>query len=198
MKNVLTAIMTAWSVFLGCPGSILGDNTIRIAKVYSLTDDRLGETLHRFRTRHPDAKCRRTPQAESENSKSNRENWLLWVDCSVEAGVSIAGFSLLSEIRPEYPFGMTATFQNRRLVTLALVLAAPSVESLLFEIERKCGQPSKTVLDPGGALSFASWTSGSFTLVVEKTPINAVIYTRGFIRITDQAEEDAIAIRISQ
>ena len=197
LRKLLVSIMTICALFLSCPGSIRGNNPSRGTKISGMDSDQLGEKLKRFRARYRHAQCHRNLQNDFEGPRSNRDDGRMWVGCSVDSGVSLAGYPLLSAVQPEYPLGMTATFHKQRLVALTYVSAAHSVEAFLPEIKRKYGQPSNTILDNSGIVSFASWNSRASTLVVETVPIEVVVYRSGFVRITDRAEVYAVAIQIS-
>src|ERR1700688_527411 len=70
-----------------------------------LNDDQLGESLNRFRSLHTKANCVVRP-VESSDERGFKRDWLLWVDCSLEKGVTFEGHELLAEADPARPFGI--------------------------------------------------------------------------------------------
>lgn len=153
----------------------------------------LGEKLDHFRKTHREALCRRS---QIDQPQSARHKPQKWVTCSVDRNVSFIGYPLLSEVEPEYPFGLTAVFCDRKLVRLNYVLAADSLESLLPTITRHYGIPSTKLTDNDGLLSLASWMSGTSVLIMERTPINSEVYEGEFVRVTKTPERFAVTAHI--
>ena len=159
---------------------------------YGLTEN-LGEKLDHFRKSHRAALCRRLRVDEGQTARNTSEKW---VTCSVDRDVSFVGYPLLSEVEPEYPFGLTAIFCNRKLVHLAYVVAPDSLESLLPTITKQYGLPSTSLTDSSGLLSSATWNLGTSVLVIEKIPINSEVYEGKFERVTNTFERFAITAHI--
>jgi len=163
------------------------------ARLSSLASENLGDTLDHFRKTHREALCRRS---QIDQPQSARHKPQKCVTCSVDRNVSFIGYPMLSEVEPEYPFGLTAVFCDRKLVQLSYVLAADSLESLLPTITRHYGVPSKKLTDNDGLLSLASWKSGTSVLIMERTPINSEVYEGEFVRITKTPERFAVTAYI--
>jgi hypothetical protein len=158
----------------------------------------LGETLKRFKSDHPLANCFRNPVPPINEDKPKHQDWLLRVDCKLDAGVTLAGYPLLSAVNPQYPFGMGATFHRQRLVSLDYVLAAPSVELLLPSIKSEYGEPSQILKASDGSLASANWIASDSKMVIEKIPIHAVVDGKGFMRVTDAVQRYAVSLSISK
>src|ERR1700688_744051 len=158
-----------------------------------IATENLGETLDHFRKTHRAALCRRSQFEEARTAHHNSE---IWVTCSVDRDVSFVGYPLLSEVEPEYPFGLTVIFRDRKLIHLSYVLAPDSLELLLPAIIKQYGVPSKKLTDSDGFLSSASWTFGTSVLLLEKTPINSEVYEGEFVHITKTPERFAVTAHI--
>ena len=131
----------------------------------ALNDDPLGESLKEFRSRHKEAECRRRPSGESDG-RALKARWFTWVDCGFEHGVTFMGVETLAQANPSLPFGMFATFHDKRLVELSYTFEIQAVSSLYPALVSKLGQPTQHLHGTEGRLESATWTAqeGSLTL----------------------------------
>jgi hypothetical protein len=105
------------AAFSTIPGRVAEATEARRIRSPSLNTDQLGESLKKFRSLHTDAKCIVRP-IEWSDERSFKANWLLWVDCSLEKGVSFEGQELLARSNPDRPFGVFASFYKRKLIAV--------------------------------------------------------------------------------
>ncbi len=154
-------------------------------------NDHLGESLKVFRSRHKKATCHRRPSGEAEESKLRAE-WLTWVDCGLEGtmfiGVETVGNS-------SQPFGMFATFHNKKLVELGYTLADQSIAALFPALVGRLGEPSR-VLFTEGELQLVTWVRWRETLTVEFLSLPPVATDGQFLRIGRGIPSHAVQVRI--
>jgi hypothetical protein len=144
--------------------------------------DHIGESLKEFRSVHRKAYCRRAYGEWDEDDP--KKAWLLWIHCSLEAGVTFGGYKLLSESEPRYPFGEYATFYRKRLVSITYTLSTASIESLVSLIGHECGQPLIWTKDDEGVLTGAYWGTKRLSVVIRSVPITALNDNNKTLRVT--------------
>ncbi len=159
-----------------------------------LNDDQLGESLNRFRSLHTKANCVVRP-VESSDERGFKRDWLLWVDCSLEKGVTFEGHELLAEADPARPFGIFASFYKKKLVELSYTLSAASIETLLPILDRGYGSADHVVRNGAGFLDSVTWAGRTATLNVELVPISPAAVDRDFLRIGGGRLSSAVRIR---
>lgn len=159
-----------------------------------LNNDKLGESLKRFRSLHRDANCVRRQDAEFDD-KTLKANGLRWVDCSVEKGVTFEGQKLYAEANPSRPFGMLAIFYKRKLVELSYMLSSTSIDSLSLILARRYGKASRVTYDRAGHAVFVEWADRVASLDLEFVPIFPAIAKGNFLSIGEGQESKAVRIR---
>jgi hypothetical protein len=157
--------------------------------------DYLGETLKEYRSVHPKAIClrERGEWAEEDPGKT----WLLWIHCSLDTGVTVGGYKLLSESDPRYPFGAYATFHRKRLVTITYTLSTGSLESLVSLMGRDCGWPLNLTKDDDGVLRRAFCTTRRFSVVLRSIPIQALTTDNRRLEVTSEVLVFATSVTIT-
>jgi hypothetical protein len=114
----------------------------------------------------------------------------------VEGGISFGEYSLASAENPNYPFGMYAIFHKQKLTNLSYTLAAPLVKLIERLLERQFGVPSRESKDTQGNITEAIWTRKGCILVVKPVAIKADTDDKGFLRITEEVQAQAVLVRI--
>lgn len=192
------ALSVSWSfaaaLLLACPGLAQAHEAAR-QSVAIVNGDHLGESLHRFRVLHRGASCISRPEAWSDE-RSFKTNWLLWMDCSLERGVTFEGRSLLGEVFPTRPFGLFASFYKKKLVELSYTLAATSIDDLLPTLNKRYGQASRVTYNRTGNVDSASWAGRTAFLDVELVPISPAVDDRNFLKIGKGPPSNAVRIRL--
>ena len=163
--------------------------------VTSLNADHLGESLKSFLARHREAKCHRRPSAESDELKL-KEEWLTWVDCGLEKGIKFKGLEILAEVNPSQPFGMFATFHEKKLVDLSYILAIPSINILLPTLREEFGSPSQILSAGDGDVESVTWVGQTASLVLEFVPLPPIVAERHFLRMHSGPPIHAVRVRI--
>jgi len=177
----------------------LGERTAEaraVRRIGVLSADQLGESLKKFRSLHQDAKCVVRP-TEWFDERSFKRNWLLWVDCSLERGVSFTGQELSARANSGGSFGVFASFYKRKLIDLKYTLSATSIEALLPVLKRAHGEPAHITRDTSGFLDSAAWDDHAASLVVELVPVSPTVVDGDFLRIGKGLPASAVRIRIS-
>jgi hypothetical protein len=146
--------------------------------------DYLGESLKEYRSVHPKAVCLREHGEWAEEDPG--KTWLLWIHCSLDTGVTVGGYKLLSESDPRYPFGAYATFHRKRLVTISYTLSTVSLESLVSLIGHDCGLPLNLTKDNDGVLRRASCATSGFSVVLRSIPIQALTTDNRRLEVTSE------------
>jgi hypothetical protein len=162
--------------------------------IRAISDDQLGESLKKFRLTHKGAKCHRRPTEESSKQEINKE-WLLWVDCGLESGVTYEGQQLLAEGDPAHPFGMVARFYKEKLFELTYALGLASTETLVAILYEKLGMPSQIVRNKGGGIESATWANKVSSLTVDIASSFPAVADGNFLRITN-SPTPALSVRI--
>jgi hypothetical protein len=160
-----------------------------------LNEDQLGESLSRFRSLHKKASCIRRPN-ESSDERSLKRDWLKWVDCSLEEGVTFEGLELLAEVYPTRPFGVFASFNRKRLVELTYTLSITSIDALLPSLDKLYGEAFHRTYDRKGLLDSARWSDREASLEVELVPISPAVADRDFLRLGVGSPGSAVRVRI--
>jgi hypothetical protein len=114
------------------------------------------------------------------------KTWLLWIHCSLDTGVTVGGYKLLSESDPRYPFGAYATFHRKRLVTISYTLSTVSLESLVSLIGHDCGLPLNLTKDNDGVLRRAFCATRGFSVVLRSIPIQALTTDNRRLEVTSE------------
>ena len=192
MRSVMFAVIVA---FIELSGSTARARDGRRTLTLRLNDDQLGESLNRFRSLHKKAICVVRP-IEWSDERSFKANWLLWVDCSLEKGVTFAGHELLAEVDPARPFGLFASFYKRKLVELSYTLSLASVEALLPILNREYGPADHVAHNKAGSLDAATWKGSTASLDLELVPILPAVSDRYFLQIGKGLPRSAARIRI--
>lgn len=192
MRSVMLVVIV---VFIELSGSTARARDGRRTLTLRLNDDQLGESLNRFRSLHTEANCVVRP-IEWSDERSFKANWLLWVDCSLEKGVTFEGHELLAEVDPARPFGLFASFYKRKLVELSYTLAVASIEALLPILYRQYGAADYVAHNKAGLLNAATWKGSTASLDVELVPILPAVSDRGFLQIGKGPPGSAVRIRI--
>lgn len=162
--------------------------------IIRLVDDRLGESLKEFRSRHRKAACHRRSNEEGDE-RTSKAHWLAWVDCSVERGVSFMGVETLAEADPAHPLGMFATFHDKQLVELSYTLAIRSTETLLPRIASELGEPTRVVPAGSNEPESFTWIGQSESLTLEVIPVRFVA-AGPYLLIGSNAPLSAVRVRI--
>lgn len=132
--------------------------------------DHLGESLKEFKSVHREAHCHRAYGEWTEEDPKG--TWLRWIHCSLEAGMTFGGQKLLSESEPQYPFGVYATFFQKRLVSITYYLDVDiSLESLVSLIGHECSQPIFWEKDENGRLTGAYWGTKRLSVIIRSVPM---------------------------
>jgi hypothetical protein len=143
----------------------------------ALRVDKLGESVRAFRSIHRKASCHRIHGAWEEGAPKTVR--LMWMYCSFDRGARFAGYELLSELHPEYPFGADATFYKKRLVEITYTISDANVESIVSLIEQEYGPPLGSTRDENSVMMQARWASKRLSVVVRAVPIQAQTSTTG-------------------
>jgi hypothetical protein len=162
--------------------------------IRAISDDQLGESLKKFRLTHKGAKCHRRPTEESSKQEINKE-WLLWVDCGLESGVTYEGQGLLAEADPAHPFGMVARFYKEKLFELTYALAPSSMQTLVSLLDEKLGKPSQVVRKKEGGIESATWANKVSSLTLDSTLSFPAVADGDFLRVT-KSPAPALSVRI--
>ncbi len=157
-------------------------------------EDRLGESLKQFRSRHKDARCHRRPNKES-NEKRLKEEWLIWVDCGLEKAIKLNGIDTLRESSSRL-FGMSATFYNKKLAELTYTLAPQTLEELLPSLRGEFGRPTQTSLTKDDGVESVTWVGQTETLVLERVELCPVVVEQAFLRIGKGSGRQAVRVRV--
>ena len=163
-----------------------------------LNVDHLGETLREFRSVHKKAYCHRANGDWDEND--SKKAWLLWIHCSLETGVTFAGYKLLSESEPRYPFGVYATFYRRRLVSITYTLSQLSteeIESLVSLIGHDCRRPLIWTEDDEGVVTGVHWGDKRLSVVIRSVPIAVLNENNKTLRATAEIMEFATSVTMA-
>ena len=166
----------------------------RRSAIPKLNNDHLGESLKRFQSLHRQANCVRRP-IKWPDARSLKMHWLLWVDCSLEKGVTFEGRELLAEADPTRPFGILASFYEKKLVELSYTLSTESIDVLLPILNREYGEASHTTYDRAGHAAFVTWAGRVASLDVELVPVPRAIAEGNFLRIGEGPPSSAVRIR---
>jgi hypothetical protein len=191
-RGVMLGALAAFSTILGRIAEATEASSIRSP---GLNTDQLGESLKKFRSLHTDAKCIVRP-IEWSDERSFKTNWLLWVDCSLEKGVSFEGQELLARSDPDRPFGVFASFYKRKLIELSYTLSTTSIEDLLPILHRVYGKPDQVTRSAAGILDSVTWAYHKVNLDVELVPISPAVVDGNFLRIGKGLVGNAVRIRI--
>ena len=178
--------------------SLTGTAEARVTRrlgIPRLNEDQLGESLGRFRTLHKKASCTRRPN-ESSDERSMKRDWLKWIDCSLEEGVTFGGKELFAEANPTRPFGLFASFNRKRLVELTYMLSTTSIDALLPSLDKLYGEALRMTYDRKGLVDSATWSDQEASLDVDVVPICAAVADRGFLRLGVGLPGSAVRIRI--
>jgi hypothetical protein len=184
------------AAFVAC--SLMGTaeaREVRRLGIPRLNEDRLGESLSRFRSFHKKAICIRRPN-ESSAERSLKRDWLKWVDCSLEEGVTFEGRELLAEVYPARPFGVLASFNRKRLVELTYTLSITSIDALLPSLDKRYGVAFRMTYDRKGLVDSAAWSDHEASLDVELVPISPAVADRDFLRLGVGLPGSAVRVRI--
>jgi hypothetical protein len=186
----------ALAAVLACSlmGTIEARETRRLG-VPRLNEDQLGESLSKFRSLHKKASCTRRPN-ESSDERSLKRDWLKWVDCSLEEGVTFEGLELLAEVYPTRPFGLFASFNRKRLVELNYTLSITSIDVLLPRLEKLYGEAFRVTYDRKGLADSAMWSDKEASLDVELVPIYPTVADRNFLHLGAGLPGRAVRVRI--
>jgi hypothetical protein len=192
MRSVMFAVIV---VFMELSGNTARARDGRRTLTLRLNDDQLGESLKRFRSIHKKAICVVRP-IEWSDERSFKGNWWLWVDCSLEKGVTFEGHELLAEVDPARPFGLFASFYKRKLVEVSYTLCLASVEALLPILYKGYGAADNVAHNKAGSLDAATWKGSTASLDVELVPIFPAVSDRDFLQIGKGLPRSAVRIRI--
>ncbi len=157
-------------------------------------EDRLGESLKQFRSRHKDARCHRRASKESDE-KRLKEEWLIWVDCGLEKTIKLNGIDTLPESSSR-PFGMSATFYNKKLAELTYTLAPQTVEELLPTLTGKFGRPTQISPTKDDGVESVMWGWRTETLALERVELCPVVVEQAFLRIGKGSGGRAVRVRV--
>jgi hypothetical protein len=188
-------MLGALAAFSTVPGRIAEARDVHRIKSPGLNADQLGESLKKFRSLHKGTKCIVRP-IEWSDERSFKTNWLLWVDCSLERGVSFEGQELLARSDPDRPFGVFASFYKRKLFELSYTLSTTSIEDLLPILLRVYGEPNHITRSTAGLLDSVTWADHEANLDVELVPISPAAVDGDFLRIGKGLPARAVRIRI--
>lgn len=152
------------------------------------SEDRLGEPLREFLSRHKEASCHRRPSDENAQPK-HKIDWLAWVDC---------GFYKRSFIATQgnQPFGTYATFRNKKLVELGYGFRTESLESVILGLHRSLGEPSQVSYTKGGEFQSAIWVIGKVTARVEIITLPPLTADGQTLRIGEGVRVRAVQVRL--
>src|SRR5580704_9859050 len=192
MRSVVLAVIV---VFIELSGRTARGRDGRRAFTLRLNDDQLGESLNHFRALHTKANCIVRP-TESSDERGFKRDWLRWVDCSLEKGVTFEGHELLAEADPARPLGIFASFYKKKLVELSYTLSAASIETLLPILDRGYGAADHVARNGAGFLDSVTWAGRTATLDVELVPILPTAVDRDFLRIGKYTPSRAVRVRI--
>jgi hypothetical protein len=163
--------------------------------VGSLNEDRLGESLKSFRSRHKEAKCHRRPNDASDEQRL-KEEWLAWVDCGLERGIKFYGVELYAEANSSQPFGMFATFHEKKLVDLSYTLATQSVKDLLPTMIQEFGKPSLISVTEKGDLNSITWIGQTENIAVELVQLSPVSADGNYLKVHKGDPTHAVRVRV--
>lgn len=163
--------------------------------ITSVNEDHLGESLKSFFSSHRLANCRRGP-IEGFDEKKQKLKLSPWIVCGLRKGVTFEGQSLLDEVNPARPFGMLASFYNKRLIELNYTLAITSIGGLLPLLERQYGRPTHITLETNGEVSSVSWAGQGAQMEIAVVTIAPAVADQEFLRIGEGRPSHAVQIRI--
>lgn len=125
-----------------------------------------------------------------------KRDWLKWVDCSLEEGVTFEGLELLAEAHPTRPFGLFASFNKKRLVELTYTLSIASIDALLPSLDKLYGEAFRMTYDKKGLVDLATWSDGDASLDIELVPICPAVADRDFLHLGMGLPSSAVRVRI--
>jgi hypothetical protein len=189
-----TCLILAAIVASSLLGTVEARETRRLG-IPRLNEDQLGESLSRFRSLHKKANFIRRPN-ESSDERSLKRDWLKWVDCSLEEGVTFEGHELVAEVYPTRPFGVFASFNRKRLVELTYTLSITSINALLPSLDKRYGEAFRMTYDRKGLVDSATWSDQEASLDVELVPIYDAAADRDFLRLGAGLPGSAVRVRI--
>jgi len=190
MQNVFCIALVLVMLAPGVATARSGENGQVVRK---LNDDQLGESLQKFRSRHKGVKCHRRP-----NEAEALRDWLLWVDCSIERGISLRGQKVLAETNPSEPFGVFAKFYKKRLVELSYTLPASSASVLFPIFVKELGKPSRTFPSASGDMLAATWADHQASLELGFVSLSPTVADEGFLRIGQGNPVQVFRVRLSR
>jgi hypothetical protein len=144
--------------------------------------ERFGESLKKFRSRHPQASCHRRPNQDSEDNK--KSEWLAWVDCGLDK-------------RATAPLGSFAIFHNNKLIEIGYTLDAKSIDAVLrFMFER--GKPLRSSFTKDNEFQSATWVDETgVATTIEIVTLPPVTVEGQFLRIGKGTETRGIQMRFA-
>jgi len=159
-----------------------------------VNDDHLGESLKSFLSSHRLANCRRGP-IEGFDEKKQKVKLSPWIVCGLRKGVTFEGQNLLDEVNPARPFGLLASFYDKRLVELNFTLAITSIGGLLPLLERQYGRPTHITLETNGEIRSVSWAGHRAQMEIAVVTIAPAVADEEFLRIGEGLPGRAVQIR---
>lgn len=193
----LGRILLPCAVGLGLCGIYWNASAASDYPIARISNDHMGESLKRFRSIHKPANCTRGP-AEGFDEKKRKFKFSPWIVCGVRIGVTFEGQELLDKVNPGRPFGMWASFYDKRLVELNYTLAISSMDSLVPLLESQFGQPAHITHDDDGKVSFVSWIRHGTQMEISVVPIGPAMADEEFLHVGVGEPSRAVQVRLSK